>query len=91
MDKNHTAPKRVLVTGGAGEMGAYACRILAQAEAVAQVVVADRDDEKAAKLAIDLGPFGGAQSFGPWMWPWAAAFTVLVGGAALAAFARKDL
>lgn len=43
------------------------------------------------KLAIDLGPFGGAQTFGVWMAPWALAFTALVGGAALAAFARKDL
>jgi ABC-type transport system involved in multi-copper enzyme maturation permease subunit len=43
------------------------------------------------KLAVDLGPFGGAQSFGVWMGPWAFAFTALVGGAALAAFARKDL
>ena len=43
------------------------------------------------RLAIDLGPFGGAQSFGVWMAPWALAFTALVGGAALAAFARSDL
>jgi saccharopine dehydrogenase-like NADP-dependent oxidoreductase len=56
MNTNRPAPKRVLVTGGAGEMGAYACRVLAQVQTVSQVVVADRDDEKAAKLAIDLGP-----------------------------------
>jgi ABC-type transport system involved in multi-copper enzyme maturation permease subunit len=43
------------------------------------------------KLAVDLGPFGGAQSFGPWMGPWAAAFTALVGVVAIAGFARKDL
>jgi ABC-type transport system involved in multi-copper enzyme maturation permease subunit len=43
------------------------------------------------KLAVDLGPFGGAQSFGVWMAPWAIAFTALVGAAALAAFARRDL
>jgi ABC-type transport system involved in multi-copper enzyme maturation permease subunit len=43
------------------------------------------------RLAVDLGPFGGAQSFGAWMGPWALAFTALVGGAALTAFARKDL
>jgi Cu-processing system permease protein len=43
------------------------------------------------KLAVDLGPFGGAQSFGAWMGPWALAFTALVGGLALAAFARRDL
>jgi ABC-2 type transport system permease protein len=43
------------------------------------------------KLAVDLGPFGGAQSFGQWMGPWAALFTALVGAAALAGFSRKDL
>jgi ABC-type transport system involved in multi-copper enzyme maturation permease subunit len=43
------------------------------------------------KVAVDLGPFGGAQSFSGWMAPWALGFTALVGGAALAAFARKDL
>jgi Cu-processing system permease protein len=43
------------------------------------------------KLAVDLGPFGGAQSFGSWLGPWAAAFTALVGGAALVGFSRRDL
>ncbi|MFI7006544.1 saccharopine dehydrogenase NADP-binding domain-containing protein [Streptomyces sp. NPDC050145] len=50
------APKKVLVTGGAGEMGAYACGVLAKADEIAEVVVADRDAAKAAKLAADLGP-----------------------------------
>ncbi|GAA3649483.1 saccharopine dehydrogenase NADP-binding domain-containing protein [Nocardioides ginsengisoli] len=36
-------------------MGAYACRILAGAEEIAQVVVADRDGEKAGKLVADIG------------------------------------
>ena len=56
MKTNRTAPRRVLVTGGAGEISAYACRVLAAAPEVAQVVVADRNDEKASKLATDLGP-----------------------------------
>jgi ABC-type transport system involved in multi-copper enzyme maturation permease subunit len=43
------------------------------------------------RLVIDLGPFGGAQSAGPWLWPWALAYTAVVGGAALWAFRRKDL
>jgi Cu-processing system permease protein len=43
------------------------------------------------RLAIDLGPFGGAQSFGPLLWPWAIAYLALVGAAAAAAFARRDL
>jgi hypothetical protein len=40
---------------------------------------------------LQLGPFGGAYVHG---WPvrlWAVAFLCLVGGAALAAFARRDL
>ncbi|WP_158890790.1 saccharopine dehydrogenase family protein [Amycolatopsis anabasis] len=49
-------PKRVLVTGGAGEMGAYACGVLADAAEIAGLVVADRDEEKAARLAAKLGP-----------------------------------
>jgi Cu-processing system permease protein len=43
------------------------------------------------RLAIDLGPFGGAQSFGPLLWPWVLAYLVVVGGAAAAAFGRRDL
>ncbi len=43
------------------------------------------------KLAVDLGPFGGAQSAGPWLGPWAAVYVALVGVAACGAFARKDL
>jgi ABC-2 type transport system permease protein len=43
------------------------------------------------RLAIDLGPFGGAQSAGPLLWPWAFAYLGLVGAAALAGFKRRDL
>jgi Cu-processing system permease protein len=43
------------------------------------------------RLAIDLGPFGGAEPAGALMWPWAVAYLVLVGAAATAAFARRDL
>jgi ABC-type transport system involved in multi-copper enzyme maturation permease subunit len=42
-------------------------------------------------LALSLGPFGGAQTAGPFLWPWTLAYVVLVGGAALQAFSRKDL
>ena len=38
-----------------------------------------------------LGPFGGAQAAGAFLWPWTLAYLVLVGGVAIAAFARKDL
>jgi Cu-processing system permease protein len=43
------------------------------------------------RLAIDLGPFGGAESFGPLLWPWVLAYLGLVGVGALAGFARRDL
>jgi saccharopine dehydrogenase-like NADP-dependent oxidoreductase len=53
--ENHTA-KRILVIGGAGEMGAYACVALAKADGVAEVLIADRDVPKAEALAAQLGP-----------------------------------
>jgi Cu-processing system permease protein len=43
------------------------------------------------RLAIDLGPFGGAEDFGPLLWPWAVAYLGLIGFGALRAFARRDL
>jgi len=43
------------------------------------------------RLAIDLGPFGGAQSAGPLLWPFAIAYLVAVGAASAVAFARRDL
>jgi Cu-processing system permease protein len=43
------------------------------------------------RFAIDLGPFGGAQSFGVLLWPYAVAYTAAVGAAALWAFRRRDL
>jgi ABC-type transport system involved in multi-copper enzyme maturation permease subunit len=43
------------------------------------------------RLAIDLGPFGGAQEAGAGLWVWAAAYTALVGGLTVLGFSRKDL
>ena len=43
------------------------------------------------RLAINLGPFGGAEEAGPLLWPWTLAYLALVGAAASAAFARRDL
>jgi ABC-type transport system involved in multi-copper enzyme maturation permease subunit len=43
------------------------------------------------RLAIDLGPFGGAQSAGPLLWPFALAYLAAVGAVSAAAFARRDL
>ena len=43
------------------------------------------------RLAINLGPFGGAEEAGPWLWPWTVVYLALVGIGAAAAFARRDL
>jgi Cu-processing system permease protein len=43
------------------------------------------------RVALTLGPFGGAQAAGALLWPWTLAYLALVGGASLLAFARKDL
>jgi ABC-type transport system involved in multi-copper enzyme maturation permease subunit len=43
------------------------------------------------RLVIDLGPFGGAQTFGPLLGPYSVSYVVVVGAAALWAFARRDL
>jgi Cu-processing system permease protein len=43
------------------------------------------------RLAINLGPFGGAEEAGPLLWPWALVYLALVGVGASAAFARRDL
>ena len=42
-------------------------------------------------FAVQLGPFGGAQEAGPLLWLWSVAYLALVGLAARAAFARRDL
>jgi Cu-processing system permease protein len=43
------------------------------------------------RLAIDLGPFGGAQAAGPLLWPWTAIYLLGLGAVAARAFARRDL
>jgi ABC-2 type transport system permease protein len=43
------------------------------------------------RLAIDLGPFGGAESAGPLLWPFALAYLAAVGAGSAVAFARRDL
>jgi ABC-type transport system involved in multi-copper enzyme maturation permease subunit len=43
------------------------------------------------RFAIDLGPFGGAQTFSGLLWPYVAVYTGAVGAAALWAFRRRDL
>ena len=62
-------------------------------EALYQAGLADLtvDTVGFARLAIDLGPFGGAQSGGPDLWLFSLAYLVAVGAAAVAAFVRRDL
>jgi ABC-type transport system involved in multi-copper enzyme maturation permease subunit len=43
------------------------------------------------RLALDLGPFGGAQALGAVLWPWAVVYVALVGALAVRGFARRDL
>jgi hypothetical protein len=43
------------------------------------------------RLAIDLGPFGGAVTFGPLLAPYTVLYVLLVGAAGLVAFRRRDL
>ena len=43
------------------------------------------------RLAINLGPFGGAEEAGPLLWPWTVAYLALLAVGASAAFARRDL
>jgi ABC-type transport system involved in multi-copper enzyme maturation permease subunit len=43
------------------------------------------------RLAINLGPFGGAESAHPALWPWIVFYLALVGAVATWAFARRDL
>ena len=43
------------------------------------------------RLAINLGPFGGAQSGSAGLWLWSLAYLAAVGAAAVAAFRRRDL
>jgi ABC-2 type transport system permease protein len=44
-----------------------------------------------AGVIVQLGPFGGAQKAGGWLWVWTIAYLVLLGLGARAAFARRDL
>jgi Cu-processing system permease protein len=49
------------------------------------------DSSGLTEFALELGPFGGAQDAGAFLWPWTLAYVAFVGGTALAVFARKDL
>jgi ABC-type transport system involved in multi-copper enzyme maturation permease subunit len=43
------------------------------------------------RLAVDLGPFGGAEPAGPELWVFSVVYLALVGVAAVMGFARRDL
>jgi Cu-processing system permease protein len=62
-------------------------------EALYQQALADitKDTFGFSKLAIDLGPFGGARTFGAALWPYAVAYIGVVGAFALARFRARDL
>jgi hypothetical protein len=42
-------------------------------------------------VAVQLGPFGGAQEASPLLWPWALAYVGIVGLVARWGFMRRDL
>jgi ABC-type transport system involved in multi-copper enzyme maturation permease subunit len=62
-------------------------------EALYQAGLADMtiDTVGYARLAINLGPFGGAQSAGAGLWLFSLGYLLAVGAAAVAAFSRRDL
>jgi Cu-processing system permease protein len=62
-------------------------------EALYQQALADitKDTVGFTRLAIDLGPFGGAHTFGPALLPYAIAYVIGVGAFALWRFRRRDL
>ncbi len=42
------------------------------------------------QIAVNLGPFGGAEAGGPLLWLWSTLYLLLVGAGAARAFARRD-
>ena len=44
-----------------------------------------------ARVIVRLGPFGGAEPGGTWLWPYAAAYVLVVLGVAVWGFNRRDL
>ena len=42
-------------------------------------------------VIVQLGPFGGAQRAGDWLWLWTLVYLALIAAGARAAFARRDL
>jgi ABC-type transport system involved in multi-copper enzyme maturation permease subunit len=62
-------------------------------EALYQQALADitQDTVGTTRFAIDLGPFGGARTFGALLWPYSGAYLAGVGGLALWRFRRRDL
>ena len=49
------------------------------------------DVARAHQVAVNLGPFGGAQAAGLLLWPWTLAYVARGRRRGLQAFARKDL
>ena len=62
-------------------------------EALYQAALSDitADTVGFTRLALDLGPFGGAQAVGAWLWPYTLVYLTAVGALALRAFRHRDL
>ena len=62
-------------------------------EALSQSALSDITAETVGftRLALDLGPFGGAEAVGGWLWPYLLLYLAAVGALALRAFRRRDL
>ena len=72
-----------------GEVGALALPFEALYQAALHELTAETTG--AAGFIVELGPFGGAQQFGAGLWPWTAVYLAALAGAAVWAFARRDL
>jgi ABC-type transport system involved in multi-copper enzyme maturation permease subunit len=73
----------------AGEITSWALPFEALYQNALYAITADAEGFE--RVIVELGPFGGAQSAGPALWLWSAAYLVGVGALAAWAFARRDL
>jgi ABC-type transport system involved in multi-copper enzyme maturation permease subunit len=75
-----------------GDVGLWSSRLLPfQALYQGGLDALTADTRGITGIVVRLGPFGGAQSTGPGLWLWAAAFTAGVLALAVYAFGRRDL
>jgi ABC-type transport system involved in multi-copper enzyme maturation permease subunit len=72
-----------------GEIGSLALPFEALYQSALHELTAETTG--AAGFIVELGPFGGAQDFGPGLWAWTAVYLAGVAALGLWAFARRDL